>query len=369
MACANVTRREWLRHAAWAAAAAAAAPSLLAGRGARGESAGGKAGPAAAPPPAPGRAGSRVALTAGDNRADNVMRALRTFEKEIAQAIGSRRAVIKPNNVGIDTPLCATHADCIQAILEFLKSIGKLDGAIVAESPASGPAAAGFDNYGYRPVAAKYGAKLVDLDAEGFEIVQVLDERDLRPHPVRMSKVLLDGGAFIISACKPKTHDRVVATLSLKNIVVGAAIKYPGFGGRGGRGGLISDKPTVHGGGHRGTNYNLFAVGQRLHPHLAVIDAFDGMEGNGPIGGRPVDHRVCVVSPDWLAADRVGVELMGIDFAKVGYLNYSAAAGMGEADLKKIEIVGEPIARHVKPYKLADNIEEQLIWMKPVRNP
>jgi hypothetical protein len=55
-----------------------------------------------------------------------------------------------------------------------------------------------------------------------------------------------------------------------------------------------------------------------------------------------------VVSPVWLAADRVAVELMGIDFAKIGYLNYCADARLGEADLKRIEVVGAPIAKHVK---------------------
>ncbi len=89
------------------------------------------------------------------------------------------------------------------------------------------------------------------------------------------------------------------------------------------------------------------------------------MEGYGPTRGTAVEHRVCVVGTDWLAADRVAVELMGIDFAKIGYLNYCAQAGLGEGDLKKIEIVGEPVARHVKTYKLAPNIEQQLIWMKP----
>jgi uncharacterized protein (DUF362 family) len=89
------------------------------------------------------------------------------------------------------------------------------------------------------------------------------------------------------------------------------------------------------------------------------------MEGNGPTRGTAVDHRVCVASTDWLAADRLAVELMGIDFAHVGYLNYCAQAGLGEADLKKIEIVGEPLDRHVKSYKLAPSIEQQLLWMKP----
>jgi len=30
-----------------------------------------------------------------------------------------------------------------------------------------------------------------------------------------------------------------------------------------------------------------------------------------------------------------------------------------------MEILGEPIARHVKSYKLRDNIEKQLIWQQP----
>ena len=127
-----------------------------------------------------------------------------------------------------------------------------------------------------------------------------------------------------------------------------------------------NDKPIVHGGGYRGLNYNLYALSGQFHPHLAIIDGFEGMEGNGPNRGTPVDHRVCVAGLDWLAADRVGIELMGIDFAKVGYLNYCARAGSGVADLNKIEIIGEEINNHKKPYKLSDNINDQLIWMNPV---
>ena len=92
------------------------------------------------------------------------------------------------------------------------------------------------------------------------------------------------------------------------------------------------------------------------------------MEGNGPVSGTPVQHRVAVVSPDWLAADRVAIELMGIDFATVGYLNFCAQAKMGEAELAKIEILGPALKEHIKTYKLANNIEKQLIWMKPVKS-
>ncbi|MBC8872521.1 MAG: DUF362 domain-containing protein, partial [Planctomycetes bacterium] len=166
---------------------------------------------------------SRVALANGEDHADIVFGALRPFEREVAQAIGNRQVIIKPNNVAIDIALSATPAECLEGTLEFLKSIGKLDGAIIAESAANGPTLEGFANYGYDKVAAKYGAKLVDLDNEKTEQVFVFDQKDFQPHPVRMSRLLLDRDKFfVISAAKFKTHDQVVATLSLKNIVFGA---------------------------------------------------------------------------------------------------------------------------------------------------
>ena len=64
-----------------------------------------------------------------------------------------------------------------------------------------------------------------------------------------------------------------------------------------------------------------------LHPSLTVIDGFEGMEGNGPSNGTKVDHRVCVVSADYVAADAVGAALMGIGADNVGYVTYLARGG------------------------------------------
>ena len=104
-----------------------------------------------------------------------------------------------------------------------------------------------------------------------------------------------------------------------------------------------------------------------LHPSLSVIDGFEGMEGNGPINGTRVDHRVCVVSTDYVAAATVGASLMGIDPADVGYLTYLAAAKAGEFDLAKMEILGEPVAKLARKYRLEASIERQLQWKNAVR--
>ena len=318
--------------------------------------------PLVGPPPGAIIPQARVALTTGNDRADNVFRALRAFEKEIARAIGNKRIIVKPNNVSISKPLSASHSDQIEGILEFLKSIRKTN-AVIAESPAEGSALEGFANYGYNKFEAKYGVKLVELDKTAFDTVYCMDQTDLRPHPCLVSRIMMDPDSFIISAAKLKTHFFTVATFSLKNVVVASAIREPGS-----KPGEMdrSNRFLVHGGGVRGIHYNLVALAPWLHPHLAVIDGFEGMEGEGPVDGTPVDHRVCIVSMDWLAADVVGAELMGLGIGKVGHLAYAAKAGLGQADLNKIDLVGPALKDHIKVYKEPADMKRLLSWQNPL---
>jgi uncharacterized protein (DUF362 family) len=203
--------------------------------------------------------------------------------------------------------------------------------------------------------------KFLDLDEEPTKLRYVSDHR-LQPQPVRMSMLLLDPETYIISAAVPKTHDRAVVTLSLKNIVVGAAKKDRTFRwGPGSKG--QNDKRIIHGGpGNEAINYNLFQLAQQLRPDLAVIDGYEGMQHNGPVSGTPVDHKIAIASTDWLAADRMAVDLMGFDFKKIGYLSFCAGHGMGQADLSRVEIVGEKMADHMRKYKPHDTVERQYEW-------
>ncbi|HOB73517.1 MAG TPA: DUF362 domain-containing protein [Phycisphaerae bacterium] len=316
--------------------------------------------PAVAPA---GAAPSRVALVQGESRPAIIFDALKRIEADIRRGLaGKKRIIIKPNMVVTTNQLAATHADCIEGMLEYFSSLFKGE-ILIAESSANGPAGEGYDHYKYVAVADKYKARLVDLDHEPVVTEHIVNER-YRPTPLRLCKMLMDPEAYVVSAAMLKTHDRAVVTLSLKNLVVGAIGKDPGFRwGKGSKG--VSDKHLVHGGRkNEGIHYNLFSLARRLRPDLAVLDGFQGMEGNGPVNGTPVDHRVAVASTDWLAADRVGVELMGFDFAKVGYLTFCAKAGMGQADLEKLEILGEKVAQLARKYRPHDTIEQQYKWME-----
>jgi uncharacterized protein (DUF362 family) len=128
-----------------------------------------------------------------------------------------------------------------------------------------------------------------------------------------------------------------------------------------------NDKRKYHG-GVRQTHFDIMLTAQRLAPFwgATVIDGYEGMEGNGPASGTPVPSRVALASTDYIAADRVGVECMGIKPEWIGYLRYCAEAGLGQYNLSKIDVRGEKISSVRKEYRLHRDIERELKWMGPM---
>jgi len=118
-------------------------------------------------------------------------------------------------------------------------------------------------------------------------------------------------------------------------------------------------------------NYNLATVAKRLSTAwgCALIDGFEGMEGNGPSSGTAVPVHVALASPDLMAADRVGLEVMGIPHHAVGYLQYAAQLGVGQFDLDKIDIRGEKLEAVQHKFKLHDSVQQQLDWLNDIVRP
>ena len=280
----------------------------------------------------------RVALVKGDDRKKNIRNALELVAGDINPQ--GRRPVIKVNFVSTYVPLCATHPDAVRAVVEFLKDRGEKN-IVVAEAASMGTTPMGYEKYGYHDLAKEYGLALIDLNApESWKTVFIIHP-DLKPHPVKISRPMLDPNHYIISVTRPKSHGQVGVTLTAKNVIMGSL--------------MVMDKNRMHptDGGDRVLDYNLFTLMQYLHIDLGVIDGFEGMEGKGPISGTPVDHRVAIAGADFLAVDRVGVEVMGVDFDEIRYLNYLWDGGFGEADLNRIQIFGAKIEDCRKSYRMS----------------
>lgn len=319
------------------------------------------------PPPVHPVAGrATVSLIQGDGRRKAVQDSLLAIDERIRPLLKRKKyVVIKPNNVSTQNQLASTHADTLRGILDYLAP--RFKGPVVVAESSAGETLEGYRNFGYQKVADEFKSRkvsLVDLNQEAkHEVIPLLDA-DLHVVPVRLAARLLDPEAFVICAAIMKTHNTVVATLSVKNMTLGAPIhQAPGETPR------WNDKRKYHG-GVRQTHYNMLLTAQKMAPYwgATVIDGFEGMEGNGPGSGTPVDHRIAIASTDLVVADRVAVEAMGINPGWVGYLNYCWQCGLGQYDGSKIDIVGAKLEAVRRTYRLHKDMERELEWMGPMKD-
>jgi uncharacterized protein (DUF362 family) len=348
----KVSRRGFIR----AAAAAAAATPILGVRGGLAQS--------AAPTMIAAANRSVVSLVHGQNRRQNVHDALVAIQELIVPVLKQKKyVVIKPNLVSTVNQLAATHADALRGILDFLGP--RFRGPVMIAESSAGYTLEGYDNFGYTPVLPEFKSQkvsLVDLNEEaGYKLGSVIDG-DLHVVPVRLAARLLDPEAYVICSAVMKTHNVVVATLSIKNMTLGAPLHNPRKETK-----KWNDKRLYHG-GVRQTHVDMLLTAQKMKPFwgATVIDGYEGMEGNGPSSGLPVASRIAIASTDYVAADRVGIETMGINPEWVGYLNYCGLNGIGQSDLANIDVRGEALASVVKKYQLHPDIERQLQWMGPM---
>jgi uncharacterized protein (DUF362 family) len=298
---------------------------------------------------------SRVSFVTGNDRRDNITGALAPFADEIAKGIEGKQVVIKVNMAATYIPLTATHPDAVRALLDFLAPMYKQK-VVIAESTASDEGAQVlFDHYGYGPIRKDYKVEFIELNEQPTSPYFILG-KNLEPLSIPIIDTFRDPKTYIFSVTRPKSHNAVVVTLGLKNTVMGSPLKI--FK-------KISYKSMMHGRGPWWLHYNLYTVAREVRPDFTLIDGFEGCEGDGPTMGEPVDHRIALAGPDVIAVDRIATDLMGVDMADVGYLNFCAQAGLGNTDRAKIKILGrEDPAKYVRKYKMNKNIDWQMQWRK-----
>jgi uncharacterized protein (DUF362 family) len=301
-----------------------------------------------------------VAFTTGSDRQQMLYEVIRPFESEIRKGLKGKQLIIKVNMVAVNAPLCATHVDAIRALLEILKPIYKGQ-IIIAESSSVVETTEGFKNYGYLDLAKNYNIKFVDLNKDNPTPFLILDS-NLHQEEIQVADTYVNPDNYFISLSRLKTHNRVVMTAGVKNMVMGAPLVLSNDRSSG-----RHYKSRMHSGGERFLHFNMFMVGQRIRPDFTIIDGVEGMEGNGPSSGTPVDHKIALAGEDVVAVDSMCSRLMGIPLDNVGYLNYMAAAGLGNVDRQKIDIIGsEDPDKHIIKYKLHENIDTQLKWKDPL---
>ena len=341
-------------------------------------------------------------MAAGSGRRENLRRALAAVADDVPWA-RLERVIVKPNFVSLSNPASSTHPDAVDELLGFVRE--RFDGPVwLIEGGAGHRRLAGFERFGYEPIAERYDVSLEEIGEGASRDLTVFDHR-FRPHVVQADERILDS-TFTISVTPPKMHDTVVFTGALKNLIMGTLLVSRVTPLRQGRRTMRRAHkvarvawhtfwPRVSGGLPRrfkntraycdvdftllrtfcqgdsrmsmhqsfaAMNLNLFAVTPAIHPHLSVIDAFEVMGGDGPVFGYPVETNVAIVSEDYVAADATAARLMGLAAEDVGYLVYCAHAGYGHLDPAEIELIGDDIGAYRRTIERHTTYDQQVQW-------
>lgn len=296
---------------------------------------------------------SKVSIIKGEDRYQNIVDSLNLIKDDIEERIkDKKRVLIKPNFLYDDKPSATTNAQAVKAVIDVINQFTDQQ-ITLAEAPFSGTVESAIKNFGYDQELTGYNINYLDLNNESVEEIKVSITKD-KSVKLKIAKPIL-ASDFLISVCPPKTHDAVIVTLGIKNLIVGSIIAKAATPGHNWRGEIHES--------YWETNKILFELLKIIPPHLVVVDAWQGMEGDGPSHGPMVEMKLALASLEPVALDLVMTYLMGFNPNDVGYLYLANQAGLGTNDLSKIELAGNTDLESVrKKFKPHPDYKKQLEW-------
>jgi len=121
---------------------------------------------------------------------------------------------------------------------------------------------------------------------------------------------------------------------------------------------------------HRGywqINYLIAKIATKVMPHLAVVDGYEAMEGDGPVGGELRKWGAYFASINPVSLDSIVALAMGFNPGDIGYIYLLSKWGYGEIDPKKINVVGDDLSTIITAFKPHRDFKRQLEWKKHLR--
>ena len=243
--------------------------------------------------------------------------------------------LIKPNIAFLAPPESFAVVDprMIEAVVWYFKTHSKAKEVWIGENPSLGMhvgrARPALETAGMTAAAIAGGAdKIIYFDEEPLVDVEIPGATFFKHAEV--FKPFLDADV-VINLPKMKVHLAGTVTLGLKNW-----------------NGIV---PNVHPSGQQ-QGVHRIDLGQKMadmyrirKADLTIIDALIGMEGQGPHAGTPVEMNLVIAGTDTVAVDAVSASIMGFEPMEVPAIRCAGTDGLGEMDLNRIDIVGEPLNR------------------------
>ena len=248
---------------------------------------------------------------------------------------------IKANLVSAMKPEeCATtHPSLLCALTEMLRSRGAR--VIIGDSP-GGVYTAAFVGQVYR------ASGMGECEAAGAELNRDLGVTDTSFPEARVLKTFtytawLDACDAIVDVCKLKSHGMMGMSAAAKNLfgVIPGTMK-PEYHFR---------FPNMEDFAHMLVDINDYFADKIK---LCLVDAVEGMEGNGPTKGTPRHVGLLLASPSPHTVDKVCCELIGLSEDAVPTLMAARARGL-LPETVSLQVTGEHHGRdRVEDYAVRD---------------
>ncbi len=190
----------------------------------------------------------------------------------------------------------------------------------------------------YRSEIPDFDSLFVDLNRDDVSPIQKFADR----REIYLPNTALRAD-LIVSLAKMKTDRWTGATLAMKNfvgVVPGSVYGWP-----------KSELNVV------GIDKSICELYRIFRRSFAIVDGIIGMEGNGPIQGKPKPAGVLVMGPDLPAVDATCCRIMGIDPDRLDYLQM-ASDSLGVTEERRIEQRGEPIKSVRTNFELPASFKE-----------
>ena len=256
---------------------------------------------------------------------ENIRKTIDRVFEIFPQDIQGKKVFIKPNLLRASKPEegIITNPAVLRAVVEKVETM-KPASIVVGDNP-------GVFSYGANEEAFRITG-LMEA-AKGYYVNIGNDSRKVDFNPAFAPTVSISGAVLdadiIISMPKFKTHGLTIITGAIKN-------SYGFLPG--------AQKAKFHkvAGNAERFQEMIVDVFKLRVPNLFIVDAVVGMEGNGPASPYLRDIGIVLASDNAVALDGIIARMMGIDDpGKLRFLQKAKEAGMGDYDLKTIQIIGE----------------------------
>lgn len=203
-----------------------------------------------------------------------------------------------------------------------------------------------FQSTGIMEVAKKWDLGLIDLN--GWDSIDIELDDGIGLDWVKVGRSVVEAD-FILNIPVLKTHRSTLMTACLKNIGMGCAVR--------------EEKKRFH---RLGLDEGIVDVYSIVKPNFHIVDAVVALEGDGPNypPGKPKPLGMIIAGSDGLSVDAVCCNIMGIDPSKVEHLRLAHEKGLGNIDLKNIDLVDEELNKVINEFELPSTFQDSVRIVK-----